>query len=321
VDSLHSFWEAVQRFADSLGSVAWQALGLALAFYLGNLLLRTVGWRNILAAAYPKTRVRWPPVFGAYCAGVGVNAIAPARGGDVVKLWLVKGRVPGSTYPTLASSLIAETAFDFVFATSLLVWAWLSGAVPSMPSLPHLPIFEFSWLARNPMATIVGLLGAAVAIGIVLAFVGHRVQAFWQRIRQGLVILTTPRRYLTTVVSYQFAGWCCRVAAAFFFLRAFHIEANVRNALLVLVVQGVATSLPITPGGVGPKQALVVVVLAGAASKSDLLAFSVGMELAILVTTLLLGIICLAVLLRGFRFRRALAAARADRAGAEGTSA
>ena len=52
-----------------------------------------------------------------------------------------------------------------------------------------------------------------------------------------------------------------------------------------------------------------------------LLAFSVGMELAILVTTLLLGVICLAVMLRGFRFRRALAAARAERAGAEGTSA
>ena len=62
------------------------------------------------------------------------------------------------------------------------------------------------------MATIVGLLAFAVAIGIVLAIVGHRVRAFWERIRQGLVILTTPRRYLTSVVSYQFAGWCCRVA-------------------------------------------------------------------------------------------------------------
>jgi uncharacterized membrane protein YbhN (UPF0104 family) len=321
VESLHRFWDAVQRFADALGSVGWQALGLALAFYLANLVLRTRAWRNILAAAYPKTEVRWPPVFGAYCAGVGVNAIAPARGGDVVKLWLVHSRVPGSTYPTLASSLVAETAFDFVFGTALLVWGWQTGALPSLPSLPHLPVFEFSWLARNPLATIVAVLAAAVAVAVTLSIVGHRVRAFSDRLRQGLAILARPRRYLTGVVSYQFAGWCCRVAAAFFFLRAFHVDATLRNALLVLVVQGVATSLPLTPGGVGPKQALAVVVLAGAGSRSDILAFSVGMELAILIATLVLGAICLAVLLRGFRFRRALAAARAERARAEGTSA
>ena len=33
-------------------------------------------------------------VFGAYVVGVGINSVAPARGGDVVKLYLIKHRIP-----------------------------------------------------------------------------------------------------------------------------------------------------------------------------------------------------------------------------------
>ena len=66
------------------------------------------------------------PVCGAYVAGVGVNAIAPARAGDVVKLYLVRHRIAGSAYPTLASSLVVETLFDFVAAGSIFIWAPLT---------------------------------------------------------------------------------------------------------------------------------------------------------------------------------------------------
>ena len=53
-------------------------------------------------------------IAGAYLAGVGVNAIMPARGGDVLKLYLVQDRVEGTTYPTLGATLIVETLFDMV---------------------------------------------------------------------------------------------------------------------------------------------------------------------------------------------------------------
>jgi hypothetical protein len=88
----------------------------------------------------------------------------------------------------------------------------------------------------------------------------------------------------------------------------------VENAVLVLVIQGVATTLPLTPGGIGPKQALAVIVLAGEAARTDILAFSVGMELTILVTNVVLGAICLALMLKGFRFRKAIREAKDARA-------
>jgi uncharacterized protein (TIRG00374 family) len=316
MSALDNFLEALRTFVDALGSVDFAALGIALAFHLGNLLLRTRGWRTIVAASYPHQRVRWRWTFGAYCAGVGVNSIAPGRAGDAVKLLLLHRRVQGSTFPALASGLVAETLFDVVVGLSLLIWALQLGV---FPSLPDIPAFDLSWITAHPMVSGTIVIVAAGAAASALIIMGDRVRAFWARLRQGLAILKTPGRYFRSVVSYQAAGWGLRIGGAYFFLQAFHVPATLRNALLVLVVQGVATALPLTPGGLGPKQALLVVLLAGQAPRSDILAFSVGMEIAIVVFNVALGAVCVAVMLRRFRLRGALADVR--REGEDGLTA
>ena len=78
------------------------ALGLSLLCHVLKLLFRARAWQNIVRGAYPESRLRYPSAFGAYVAGVGVNSIAPARGGDLVKLYLVKHRAGAdATYPSL----------------------------------------------------------------------------------------------------------------------------------------------------------------------------------------------------------------------------
>ena len=55
-------------------------------------------WRNTIAASYPdETGARGCSIYAAYLAGVGVNAIMPARAGDAVRLYLAHRAVPGST--------------------------------------------------------------------------------------------------------------------------------------------------------------------------------------------------------------------------------
>ena len=71
-------------------------------------------------------------MLGAYLAGVGLNAITPARSGDVLKLYLVKHRVEGSTYPTLAATLVVETLFDAAVGIALLAWAVYLGVLPNI---------------------------------------------------------------------------------------------------------------------------------------------------------------------------------------------
>ena len=90
---MHVFLHDAGVFFRHLAAVDFGALGIALAFQALRLVARTRAWRNIVAAAYPDTRVRWRSVLGAYLGGVGLNAITPARSGDVLKLFLVKHRI------------------------------------------------------------------------------------------------------------------------------------------------------------------------------------------------------------------------------------
>src|SRR3954453_8176114 len=101
-----AFFHAVGVFFHHLAEVSWAALGLALLCHVIKLVFRARAWQNILRASYPETRLKFRSAFGAYVAGVGVNSVLPARGGDLIKLYLVRRRMEGATYPTLGATLV-----------------------------------------------------------------------------------------------------------------------------------------------------------------------------------------------------------------------
>jgi uncharacterized membrane protein YbhN (UPF0104 family) len=320
VDDVRAFIDAGQAFFSALASVAWIPLTLAVLLHVSRLALRVRAWQNIVAAAHPASAVPYWSVFGAYVAGVGVNSIAPARGGDVVKVYLAKQRLNGSSYPTLGSTLLVETLFDFVVATALFIYAITLGLLPGVPDLPKLPAFDWSFVIEHPrIAIFLGcvLLGLAI---LLIAWASRRVTAFKEKVTRGFAILGDRRAFLTQVVAWQAASWLVRAAAVYYFLRAFHIDADVRTVVAVLVVQGLSTLLPFTPGGAGTQQAVLVFALRGTATASAVLAFSVGMQLVTVAVNLVLGFGALAVMLRTLRVRRHLFAARKDLATAESTA-
>ena len=307
------FFHAVRVFFDQLASVGWGALGIALAFHFAKVAVRTVAWRNIIQAAYPQTRVPLPPVFGAYVAGVGINSIAPARVGDLVKLYLVRRKIPGTTYTTLASTLFAETLVDLVLAGAIFIWALTQGVLPGLNVLPNLPTFDWGWLLRHGQltATVVALL----VLGILWFawWASRHIEGFKERVGAGLAILRDRPRYLREVVSWQVLSWVFRIASLFFFLRAFHVRATVHNALLAQTVDSLATLLPFSPGGAGTKQGLLVYVLRGQASSSQLLAFSVGTNIAIVVFNVAVAAIAVFLMLRTLRLGQIIGRAKASR--------
>jgi glycosyltransferase 2 family protein len=313
-DSVESFRRAVEALGDRVAAIGWWALAAGVAFAIANSAARTRAWRNILMAAYPDATVRWWDTFRAYYAGVGLNSVVPARAGDVLKLFLMKRRVRDSSYPALASSLLAESIFDAMIAIGLIVWAWQLGILPGLPSLPELPAFELSWYAERPW--ILAIIGAVLVVALIWA--GLRVRAFWAHVKQGLVILTMPGTYLRRVVLVQAVAWCMRVASAYWFLAAFNVPATLENALLVQVAVAVGTLLPATPGGLGPKQAMILILLAGSASRVDLLAFSVGIEVVMLAVNVVLGVVCAASMIGSLRVGAAVRAARREAGGRTG---
>jgi uncharacterized protein (TIRG00374 family) len=278
VNSLESFWHATADFWGQITDVRVTALLIAVAFTLANLLLRASAWRIILQAGYPDGRVRWRSITGAYLAGAGINSFAPARGGDVMKIYLAHRSMPKAAYTTITSSLLAETLVDIVVGPALLIAAYLTGRIPNLPALGHLAAFEWSFFASHARWFMLAVAVILILLGVFFTYVERHVVAFWDRVRLGLAILATPRRYFRSVVPLQLLGWCCRIAAMYWFLAAFHVPAGVVSAALALAAQSASTLLPFTPGGVGTQQALLGYMFRNAAATSRVLAFSVGMQ-------------------------------------------
>ena len=301
-------------FFGHLASVDFGALAIALGFQALRLVVRTRAWRNILVAAYPDRQVRWRSVLGAYLAGVGLNAITPARSGDVLKLYLVKHRIEGSTYPTLGATLVVETLFDAFVGIALLMWAIYLGVLPNIHSLPDLPNIDLRWAFEHPVALEIGALVLGIVIGVLLVWATARVKRFWERVRQGFTILRDRDAYLRGVVSWQALSWCFRLATLYFMLRAFHLPATIHNALLVQIAQSLSTLLPITPGGAGTEQGLLLYLFRGKAARSSLLSFSVGTHIAIVVVNVVLGLLAIVLMTRTLKLKRLRESAKADAA-------
>lgn len=307
------FFHAMHVFADELAAVRWALLALALALFFVRLCLRGIAWRVILLAAYPDIPLRFRSAFGAYLAGVGVNAIAPARAGDVVKLYLVKHRMPGSSYATLAPTLLAETLLDAFVAGGLIAWALVIGALPTHQVYSRLPSVDWGFFLKYERETTIGLaLLVAVAVVAVIVFI-ERGGASRARIAQGFAILRQPRRFFWGVIVPQGLSWVLRVASVYYFLEAFRVTANIHNALLAMVVDSLATLFPATPGGAGTKQGLIVFLFHGrAVSDSLLLAFSVGMNVAVVAFSVLIGGISMYLMARTISWRKLHAARAAE---------
>jgi uncharacterized membrane protein YbhN (UPF0104 family) len=299
-------FEALSAFFAHLRGVDWRPLLLGLLCQSAKMVARTRAWRNTLAAAYPASIVRWRSVFGAYAAGAGVNAVLPARGGDVLKLYLVKRRIDGATYPTLTASLLVETIVDLTLSLLLLAWALQHHVLPGVRVVRRLPSVDWFWLFRHPRLAAAVVIVAIVGSFLLGVLAAGRIATFRRRVGQGVTILRSPLLYLRRVVVWQLVDWALRLATIFFFLRAFHIPATIENALRVQVTQSLSTILPLTPSGIGTEQALAVYVLRGQASRTGLLSFSVGMELVLTIWNVALGLTALALMRRTLRWRRLL---------------
>jgi len=293
--------------------VGWTALGLALLCHVIKLLFRARAWQNILRASYPETRLKFRSAFGAYVAGVGVNSVLPARGGDVIKLYLVKHRMEEATYPTLAATLVVETLFDFVVAGSIMVWALAIGVLPTHQVYSRIPTVDWKFFLRHEEATAIGLVALLVGALTLAILSRKRVDEFRNRVRLGFAILRDARKFLLGVAAPQAISWGFRLASLYFFLKAFHVHASIHNALLAQVVDSLATLFPATPGGAGTKQGLIVYLFRGSAiSKTALLAFSVGMNIALTVFNLVLGLTAIGLMARTLSFKRLRSQARAE---------
>jgi uncharacterized membrane protein YbhN (UPF0104 family) len=300
--SFDSFQHGAQEFFHRLAEIAWFSMAIALLFYLAHLLARSRSWQNTLRASYPDRKVPFMRIAAAYLVGAGMNSVVPARVGDAVKIFLAKRSIRRSTYPTVVSSFFVGSVFDTSAGILVFIYALTQGLLPKPPELPDLPAFDIAFWAQHPDFLVFTLTALAIVTVVAFALLARRVEAFWDRIKQGAIVLATPTVYLRTVASWQATGWALRFASYWFFLDAFHIGGSFQNVLLVMSVQTISTLLPLTPGGAGAQQALLVATLVGPGPIA-VLTYSVGQQIAVAAWTVLLGALALIVVFRTTNWR------------------
>ncbi len=308
--TIDSLLDSAGTFFSQLTQLNWVSLLIGLALYAVYLLLRSRALFNAVQAAYPDREVRWRDVWGGYMVAYAINNVFPLGGGNVAQLFLTRNAISGGSYPTVAAALSTGVIFDWFVGLLVMCFAFTQGVFPKPPDFSKLPAFDISFFASNMRFTLFLLTVLGIAFLVGFALLSAKVRAFWQRIRLGLTILTDRRRYLREMATWQFASWIARFASYWALLDAFHIGGSVRNALLVLAVQVIASVFPFTPGGAGVQQAILLEVFA---HSPYVAAFSVGQQIATAALSSALGFAALVLIFRFTSFREVVARAKEHR--------
>jgi len=299
-------WSLAATMGAHLAGVSLTLLAAGLALHTLKLGTRARAWQNVLRASLPDTRVRFRDAVVPYLAGIGVGAVVPLCGGEVMRVAIARTRLRGADEKegggctaTIVGSLAVERALDVAVAVVVIVLALTAGLLPN--GTLHGRLADVATAMTQPV--VLGLAAGAILTAAAAAWrFRHRLAAVGAGVLQGLRVLRQPRRYAVSVASWQLLSWALRFGALVLLLEAFHVPSALLVAPVVLSLQILASSVPVTPAGAGTQQALVAAAFGSAAMVS----FSAGAQAATLLLDVLLGLAALAscgipLRLRAFR--------------------
>lgn len=318
-DLFRSGAHAVHLVADDAAKVDVRFLVLGTLLYLASQAVRSRGWHTILRTTFPDAGgLRARDTCKAYLSGAGLNGLIPARGGDVVKLALVRRRIDDAPYSTLAGTFVPETAFETLFGTGLVIWALAKGLLPIPTTSGELPSLDVTFVIDHPFFTAGGLGAAAALIVLIVKALRRRPVEVVRRFRRGLVIFGTPRRFVTGVASWQALGRLIRLASLAAFMAAFALPVTATTVVLVMAAQGGGRIIPLAPVSAGLRLAMLSYgfseVTGHVVSIAQITVFTFGVGAILMVAGLLLAGVLLALEFGTASPRAALDALRGLRA-------
>ena len=286
--------------------VRWLLAGTML--YLLAQAVRTRAWFTILRAAYPDaTGLRPHHAMRAYLAGSGINGVIPARGGDVVKLAMVRRRIEGARWSTLAATFVPETLFETLFGAGLVAWALAKGFMPVPTASGEIPALDVSLIVEHPLPA----LATAVVVGLAGWWLVRKIR---EPLRQGIVVLGSPMLFITGVASWQALARLIRLASMATFMAAFGLPVTPATVVLVMAAQGGGRILPLAPASAGLRLAMLsygfVEVTGHPVDIAAITAFTFGVGAMLCVAGVLVALGILAHECGTFSPRRALSTAR-----------
>lgn len=193
-------------------------------------------WRIMLAPDHVVSTAR---LMRYTIAAFAASAIAPARAGEVLRLWELKRR-DGVPVSATAAVALAEKLLDGV---SMLI---LVAPVPWL--IPGLPRWVDTSIAVLAGIALVAFLALYVAIGRVGDASSAR--SWFARFLAGMHVLRSPRRLALAMLTLMVV-WAADVGELLCVSHAVGISLSVPAAILVLFSLNVAIAVPSTPASVG----------------------------------------------------------------------
>ncbi len=304
-------WKQVNysQLLSTFAGVSWLFVGLAILANLASILLKVASWKIIFDFSFKKAPARWRDLTSALMIGFLVNALVPARMGELARAYVISRRqsISGQrvSRSTVFGTIVLERVFDGFVLAMIIIYGVTRMNLPG-------------WADRGAIV----LLAVAVFFGAALilleakresiaqsaaaAAASHREHHSWwkkqmtrlkgivARFSEGQQVLRSPGRVIT-ILGTTTASWMSQLTAVFMSLNAFHLGfTGFLGAVLLLILINVAGALPATPGNVGIFQLATVIPLAiayGSApagqpclpdfkciNESTALAFSIGLQ-------------------------------------------
>jgi glycosyltransferase 2 family protein len=234
------------RMPTGAGGALW--LVASLAVYAAALALRGWRWHRILVlSGVPHRRA---DAFGLTLVAYMGNTVLPARGGEVLRVTIMKMRSPAGL-PEIVGSVMAEVLFGLASLGAMfavLTWEGVAGAPAGR-------------LAADIAAAAIVLGAAGLALYVVLRSRGH-FEAFAARVRpfaRASKLLTRPEGI--PLLGMSVLIWLLEGLTLLLVGYALALHLSVFEALLTAVIAALATSLPAGPGYAGSYDAAILLSL------------------------------------------------------------
>jgi uncharacterized membrane protein YbhN (UPF0104 family) len=236
---LQDLWEQIKAVPSGY-------IAAALVFQAAQTLLAGLSYYGILSAAYPG-KVTLPPIVTAYAVGVAMNNFLPANIGTFVTLLMFVAIIPTCTFPGALAAYLVQKIFFTIAGTFVYLYLFLSVPGSFNENLGN--------LTAHPVVAVAIAVGAVLLVVVVGRIFWRQVKKLWAQAKQGGVILTQPRRYLSRVFLPSFLSWLCKLTVTGIFLAAFAIPVTFESIMWVTGSGSLANVVSVTPGAVGITQA------------------------------------------------------------------
>jgi glycosyltransferase 2 family protein len=296
---------AVTHFFSEFGHafsqlVVW-AYVLGIVTALLQPVVRSRAWRNLLAAAFPHSEVRWRDTYGAYLVKSGAGIFLPMHGDDAVRVSLMKDRIDGASTGAVAATAGIETLADVLLTVLLVgVSAWLGASV-----------IDWHALTAHPLKLVlfaVLIVAAIVAATIVLR---RKVRGLGDELKQGAAIFKRRGAYTRQVWTWHALDFALELATLYLLLVAFgFVGATFTSVVLIRTAQRVTVSLP---GFLetGSQQAMIVAILTTAGTTPGAaLGFGVGSKITTSGLNITMALIAARIMMGPLHLRGRLAQRR-----------